>query len=247
MIILPAIDLKGGTCVRLFKGDFATAHQVADSATKTAAAFADAGAAWVHMVDLDGARSGKRVNSDIVRAVAEQSGLRIELGGGIRSLSDLEAVDAMGVARMVIGSAAVEDPDFVREAVRRYGSRIAVGIDALGGRVRTAGWEQDSGLEAVDFAKQMESMGVHYLVCTDIATDGMLSGPSFDALAALQRAVRCHIVASGGVTSIEDIRRLRDMGLYGAIIGKAYYAGTIRLDDAIAECKKPCESENHNA
>lgn len=236
MILLPAIDLKDGKCVRLCKGDFDTAHQVANSAAETAAAFRVAGANWIHMVDLDGARSGKRVNSALVRQVAAESGLKVELGGGIRTPEDLEAADVMGVTRMVIGSAAVERPDFVKEAVARYGDRIAVGIDALDGRVRTAGWERDSGLDALEFARRMEDLGVKTLVFTDIATDGMLSGPSFASLEALAQAVSCRIVASGGVTTLEDVERLRDMGLYGAIIGKAYYAGTIDLAQAVALC-----------
>jgi phosphoribosylformimino-5-aminoimidazole carboxamide ribotide isomerase len=237
MIVLPAIDLKDGKCVRLRKGDFSTVHQVAPSAAETAAAFAKAGAEWIHMVDLDGARSGTRINSEIIQAVAVTSGLKVELGGGIRTVSDLEAADAMGVTRMVIGSAAVEKPEFVREAVEQYGGRIAVGIDALDGRVRTAGWELDSGLDAVLFARKMEAVGVQYIVFTDIETDGMLSGPSYASLCRLQEAVSCKLVASGGVTTLDDIKKLRDLGLYGAIIGKAYYAGTINLSEAVAEAK----------
>jgi phosphoribosylformimino-5-aminoimidazole carboxamide ribotide isomerase len=233
MIILPAIDLKDGKCVRLRKGEFETAHQVADSAVETAATFAASGAKWIHMVDLDGARNGMRQNSATVAQVAKTSGLRVELGGGMRSMADLEAADAMGVTRMVIGSAAVSDPQFVAQAVERYGSRIAVGIDCLEGRVRTAGWEQDSGLDGVDFAKQMEQIGVKYIIYTDIATDGMLSGPTFDQLERLSKAVSCSIVASGGVTTLEDVKNLQSMGLYGAIIGKAYYAGTIDLAAAL--------------
>ena len=186
------------------------------------------------MVDLDGARSGERKNGAIVRAVAERSGLRVELGGGMRSMADLEAADAMGVSRMVIGSAAVRDPAFVRAAVERYGARIAVGIDALDGIVKTAGWVESSGLDYLEFARSMEDIGVKVIIFTDIATDGMLTGPSFDRLAALQKAVSCDLVASGGVTELDDIKRLRDMGLYGAIIGKAYYAGTIDLAAAVA-------------
>jgi len=246
MILLPAIDLKNGKCVRLYKGDFTTAHQVAQSATETAAHFSSAGAQWIHMVDLDGARSGARVNSAIVKAVAENSGLSVELGGGMRTMADLEAADAMAVGRMVIGSAAVYHPDFVREAVKRYGDRIAVGIDALNGKVRTAGWEHDSGLDAIDFAKQMETIGVKFIIFTDIATDGMLSGPSFAALAVLQQAVRCNIIASGGVTTLDDVTRLRDMGLYGAIVGKAYYSGTINLSEAVAAAAQSCVSANQN-
>lgn len=235
MILLPAIDLKDGNCVRLQKGDFDTTHKVADSAVATAAAFAAAGAQWIHMVDLDGARKGERINAPMVAQVAASSDLRIELGGGLRTMADLAAADQMGVTRMVIGSAAVSDPDFVRAAVEKYGERIAVGIDCLDGRVRTSGWEKDSGLDGVAFARQMEAMDVKVIVYTDIATDGMLQGPSFDQLDRLNRAVSCDIVASGGVSTLDDVRRLRDMGLYGAIIGKAYYAGTIDLHAAIEE------------
>ncbi|MCI6398816.1 1-(5-phosphoribosyl)-5-[(5-phosphoribosylamino)methylideneamino]imidazole-4-carboxamide isomerase [Flavonifractor sp. DFI.6.63] len=234
MIVLPAIDLQDGKVVRLYKGDFDTVHPVAEDPQRTAAAFADAGARYLHMVDLDGARSGERKNGAIVRAVAERSGLRVELGGGMRSMADLEAADAMGVSRMVIGSAAVRDPAFVRAAVERYGARIAVGIDALDGIVKTAGWVESSGLDYLEFARSMEGIGVKVIIFTDIATDGMLTGPSFDRLAALQKAVSCDLVASGGVTELDDVKRLRDMGLYGAIIGKAYYAGTIDLAAAVA-------------
>lgn len=234
MIVLPAIDLQDGKVVRLYKGDFDTVHPVAEDPQRTAAAFADAGARYLHMVDLDGARSGERKNGAIVRAVAERSGLRVELGGGMRSMADLEAADAMGVSRMVIGSAAVRDPAFVRAAVERYGARVAVGIDALDGIVKTAGWVESSGLDYLEFARSMEDIGVKVIIFTDIATDGMLTGPSFDRLAALQKAVSCDLVASGGVTELDDIKRLRDMGLYGAIIGKAYYAGTIDLAAAVA-------------
>lgn len=237
MTIFPAIDLKNGKCVRLRKGDFDTAHQVADSAAETAAAFAAAGAQWVHMVDLDGARDGERKNGAIVAQVAAGSGLKVELGGGIRSEADLAAADAMGVRRMVIGSAAVSDPDFVKRAVEKYGDRIAVGIDCLDGKVRTSGWEQDSGLDGLAFARQMEQLGVKYIIYTDIATDGMLSGPSFTQLKKLSGAVSCRITASGGVATLDDVKRLRDMGLYGAIIGKAYYAGTIDLAQVVEAVK----------
>lgn len=237
MIIFPAIDLKDGKCVRLRKGDFDTAHQVADSALETAAAFAAAGAQWIHMVDLDGARDGERRNGAIVAQVAASSGLKVELGGGIRSEADLTVASAMGVERMVIGSAAVSDPDFVKRAVETYGERIAVGIDCLDGKVRTSGWERDSGLDGVAFARQMEQLGVKYIIYTDIATDGMLSGPSFAQLKKLSELVSCNITASGGVAALDDVKRLRDMGLYGAIIGKAYYAGTIDLAQAVEAAK----------
>lgn len=235
MIIEPAIDLKEHRVVRLHRGDFATVHQVADDPLAVAREFVVAGARVVHMVDLDGARSGKRVNREEVRRVAAESGLLVELGGGIRSMSDLEELDALGVWRFVIGSAAVSDPNFVRASVERYGSRIAVGVDAKNGEVRTAGWEVGSGRNYLDFAREMERIGVKTLIFTDIDTDGMLSGPSFESLKALQREVTCQIVASGGVHSNEDIRALAAMGLYGAIIGKAYYAGKLNLAEAVAD------------
>lgn len=235
MIVLPAIDLKDGKVVRLYKGDFATVHQVSDDPMATAKAFYDAGARWIHMVDLDGAKDGARKNGDIVRKVAHGTGLKVELGGGIRSMADLEAVFALGVTRAVIGSAAVSHPEFVRKAVERYGERVAVGIDTKDGKVKIGGWVEDSGLNYLEFAKHMESIGVKIIVFTDINTDGTLSGPSFGRLSKLREAVFCRIVASGGVSCNEDIRKLRDMELYGAIIGKAYYAGTIDLLQAVSE------------
>ena len=236
MIILPAIDMKDGRCVRLKKGEFSTVSQVADSALRTAEAFAEAGAKWVHMVDLDGARDGVRRNFPLICEVIRQSGLRVELGGGIKDELDVTAVGEAGAARMVIGSAAVGNPELVDYALRQYGpGRVAVGVDCLDGRVRTAGWERDSGVDYLDLARKMEEIGIKTMIFTDIATDGMLSGPCFDRLAALQKAVKCDIVASGGVTTLDDVKRLRDMGLYGAVIGKAYYAGTIDLAEAVRE------------
>lgn len=235
MILLPAIDMKDGQCVRLKKGDFSTASQVADSAVDTAKAFAEAGAKWIHMVDLDGARDGIRQNFPIINEIIQQSGLYVELGGGVRTKDDVDAVAGAGAARLVIGSAAVTHPEVVDYALERYGGRVAVGIDCLNGQVRTTGWEHNTGLNGLELAQMMETKGVKTLIFTDIATDGMLSGPSFDQLAALQKAVKCDIVASGGVTTLDDVKRLRDMGLYGAIIGKAYYAGTLNLAVALRE------------
>lgn len=235
MIILPAIDMKDGQCVRLQRGEFSTASQVAGHALSTALAFAHAGAKWVHMVDLDGARDGVRSNFSHICEVIRDSGLMVELGGGIKAQEDVDAIAEAGVSRLVIGSAAVTRPEVVDYALERYGGRVAVGIDCLNGRVRTSGWEQDSGLSGVDLARKMVEHGVKTLIFTDIATDGMLSGPSFGQLTALQKAVDCNIIASGGITTLDDVKHLRDMGLYGAIIGKAYYAGTIDLAEAVRE------------
>lgn len=240
MIILPAIDLKDGKCVRLYKGDFATVHQVSDDPLQTAAEFRAAGAKFIHMVDLDGAKDGVRKNGNIVQAVCETSGLKVELGGGIRNMPDLEAVFALGVYRAVIGSAAVTNPDFVAEAAKKYGDRIAVGIDTLDGEVKTAGWIEDSGLDYLMFAKKMEDLGVQNIIFTDIATDGALSGPSLARLKLLREAVSCQITASGGVSCNKDITDLIDLRMDGAIIGKAYYAGTIDLAQAVKEAGAQC-------
>lgn len=235
MILLPAIDLKDGKCVRLQKGAFDTTHQVAEHAVDTAASFAAAGARWIHMVDLDGARDGVRKNADKVAQVAKTSGLKVELGGGIRSMADLETVFSLGVERAVIGSAAVTDPEFTAEAAERYGERIAVGVDTLDGIVKTSGWEKSSGLDYLEFAGRMEKINVKIIIFTDIATDGMLSGPSFKRLRELQKNYSGRIIASGGVSNNQDLRELAAMGLYGAIIGKAYYARTVDLARAIGE------------
>lgn len=235
MILFPAMDLKDGQVVRLYKGDFATVQQVAQDPAATAAAFRAAGTAYVHMVDLDGAKNGRRQNMNMVRA-AVQSGLRVQLGGGIRTQEDLQAVFDAGVYRAVLGSAAVSDPQLVADAVARWGAEhIAVGVDARGGKVRTAGWVEDSGLDYCEFARSMEALGVSTLIFTDIDTDGTLQGPAFESLSRLQQAVKCRIIASGGVSSNEDLRRLSGMGLYGAIIGKAWYTGAVDLARAVKE------------
>ena len=240
MIVLPAIDLKDGRVVRLYRGDFQTLHQVAEDPAATAQDFVRAGARWIHMVDLDGARDGTRKNGAIVREAA-RSGLHIELGGGIRTMADLEEVFDLGVSRAVIGSAAVSRPELVRTAVSQYGGRIAVGIDARDGRVRTAGWVEDSGLDYLDFAKSMEAMGVKTIIFTDIDTDGTLSGPCFERLERLCGAVSCRIIASGGVSSNQDIRDLAARGMYGAIVGKAYYAGAVDLAQAVRDAGSQAE------
>ena len=239
MYILPAIDLKDGRCVRLYKGDFDTVHQVAEDPLAVAAIFKAAGAEIMHVVDLDGAKSGERKNAPIVRSLCENSGLRVELGGGLRSMADLEEMAALGVWRMIIGSAAVSDPDFVAAAVARYGSeRIAVGIDALDGRVRTHGWVEDSGVDAYEFAKKMAALGAGTIIFTDISRDGTLAGPPIAELKRLCAGIGCGIVASGGVSGIEDIAAIKECGAAGAIIGKAFYAGTIDLAEAVKLAEK---------
>jgi len=237
MIILPAIDLKDGMCVRLYKGDFNTAHKVAEDAVETAKKFLSCGAEMIHMVDLDGAKTGGGKNMQVVKSVIDNTNAKVELGGGIRNMDNIASAIEAGVSRVIIGSAAVKNPELVREAVEKYGDKIAVGIDALGDTVRTEGWLEDSKLNFIDFAKKMESYGVKTIIYTDISKDGLQSGPSFDNLAKLREAVSCAIVASGGVTTIDDVKKLRDMNIDAAIAGKAVYTGTLPLKEAIEEAR----------
>lgn len=235
MLIIPAIDLKDGQVVRLKKGDFNTVQQVADDPVSTAKAFYEAGARYLHVVDLDGSKDGVRKNSDLVKAVA-QLGMKTELGGGIRSMQDLEEVFALGIWRAIIGSAAVSDPDFVKAALEKYGpDRIVVGVDAKDGLVRTAGWVKESGENYLDFAQRMEKLGVKHIIFTDIDTDGMQSGPSFARLQFLRDKIGCSIVAAGGVSCNADIQALKRMGVEAIIVGKSWYTGALDLKQAIAE------------
>ena len=239
MIIFPAIDIKDGCCVRLVKGDYATAHKVAEDPLATARAFEAAGAEWIHMVDLDGAKDAALVNKDIFIKVAKETGLKVEVGGGIRSMEAVEYYLSGGVSRVILGSAAVKNPAFAREAVAKYGERIAIGIDARNGMVAAEGWLDTSDVYFTELAAEMEKIGVKTIIFTDISRDGTLTGPNLAQLIELSGAVSCDIVASGGVSGIADIIALRDAGLYGAIAGKAIYTGDLNLADAIAEGGKP--------
>ena len=233
MLIFPAIDIKNGTCVRLYQGEMSTAEQVANSALEAAGAFKAAGASWVHMVDLDGAVEGVRKNTGIFLEVVQESGLKVEVGGGIRTMADIAFYLENGISRVILGSIALRDALLVRQAVAEFGGQIAVGIDARDGMVAAEGWVETSAVSEVELAKRMEDAGVQCLICTDIARDGMLSGPNLGQLTRIQRAVKCDIVASGGVTNLSDIAALRDCGLYGAICGRSIYKGTLSLREAI--------------
>ncbi len=233
MVIFPAIDIKDGACVRLYKGEMSSAEKVADSHVETAKAFKAAGAEWIHMVDLNGAVDGKRINTHIFTEVAETSGLNVEVGGGIRTLDDVEFYLSRGIKRVIIGSAAVKNPQLVKEACEKYGEKIVVGIDARNGMAASEGWAQTSDISYVELAKKMEQFGVKYIIFTDIDRDGMLSGPNVEQLVTLNNAVSCNIVASGGIRDIEDIRTLKAEGIYGAILGRSIYKGTIDLKRAV--------------
>lgn len=235
MLIFPAIDIHNQTCVRLYKGDFATAQKVAEDPLETANSFREAGAQWLHMVDLDGAKNGSPQNREIFVTVAKKSGLKLELGGGIRDMQTVSYYLEQGVSRIILGSAAVKNPSFVKEAVKEYGERVAVGIDAKNGMVAAEGWLSTSDVHFLDLAKQMEAIGVTCLIFTDISKDGTLSGPNLEQLAAINEAVSCDVIASGGVTNLSDIKALKELGLYGAICGKSIYQGTLSLKEAILE------------
>ena len=244
MLILPAIDIKDGECVRLLKGDYATAHRVAESAVDTAKAFQAAGARWLHMVDLNGAKAAEPVNYELIFSVLKNCDLKIEVGGGIRNLETIDFYLSHGISRVILGSVALNNPALVRESVQKYGEQIAVGIDALDGNVAADGWTKTSSVNYLELAKQMEQDGVKHIIFTDISRDGTLTGPNLIMLDKLNRAVSCGIIASGGVSNIKDIANLLDLGLYGAICGKALYSGNLDLKTAIMLCESAEEVKN---
>jgi len=238
MIILPAIDLKGGKCVRLYKGDFNKTEVVAESALDTALSFKEAGAEFIHMVDLDGALEGKGVNYEIVAEIVKKVNVPVELGGGIRDMETIDFLINIGLSRVILGTAALNNPELVKTAVNKYGDKIAVGIDAKDGYVAVDGWIKVSKVNYIDFAKEMEKIGVKTIIFTDISKDGTLQGPNLEQLAEIQNSVSCNIVASGGIKNLDDLKNINKMGIYGAITGKAIYSGNIDLKEAIAEFKR---------
>ncbi|MCI5578554.1 MAG: 1-(5-phosphoribosyl)-5-[(5-phosphoribosylamino)methylideneamino]imidazole-4-carboxamide isomerase [Oscillospiraceae bacterium] len=240
MVILPAIDIKDGNVVRLYKGNYDTVEKVADNFLNTAVSFENAGAEWIHMVDLDGAKEGRPVNTKIYTEVAEKTNLKVELGGGIRNLETIEEYLKMGISRVILGSAALKNPQLVKDAVEKFGSeKIVVGIDAKNGMVATEGWLETSNVNYIDLANKMISYGVKYFIFTDISKDGTLSGVNADQLKALYDGTdgKCNIIASGGVHTIDDILICKKMGLYGTICGKSIYTGSLDLKEAIDKAK----------
>ena len=237
MKIFPAIDLKNGKCVRLYQGEFNSSKIVAEDPLKAALNFAKQGAEYLHMVDLDGALSGTMENINSVNKIIKDLNIHIQLGGGVRSLDTIEMLLKKGLSRVILGTAALNNPSLVKEAVKKYGDKIAIGIDARNGYVAVEGWQTNSKIEYIDFAKQMESIGVKTIIYTDISRDGTLSGPNFEATGKINDMVTCNIIASGGMKCIEDIKKLKKMNIYGAIIGKALYSGDISLKEAIMQGK----------
>lgn len=233
MIILPAIDLLGRKAVRLLKGDYNQVTVYSDSPLEVAEKFKSLGATHIHMVDLDGAKYGTAPNMDIVAEVAEKTGLFIEIGGGIRSMETVKKYIDAGISRVILGTAAICDEDFLKEAVKAYGKKIAVGADVKDGKIAVKGWLEQSDVTIDEFFLKMQDLGVKNIICTDISRDGAMRGTNLELYRELSAKYSLDITASGGVSSIEDVKRLREMNLYGAIIGKAYYTGAVDLKEAI--------------
>ena len=234
MKIYPAIDLLGGQVVRLRQGDYAQRTVYGEDPAQVAQELAAQGAEAIHVVDLDAAKSGTPENREAVLAIKQASGVFCEIGGGIRNMETLRSYVEAGIDRVILGTAAVTNPEFLAQALEEYGEHVAVGVDAKDGIVRTAGWLEGSGLEAREFCVDLARRGVRTLIVTDISQDGMMAGTNLELYRALRGALSVEIVASGGVSSLDDVTALARLGLEGAIIGKAYYTGAIDLRAAIA-------------
>ena len=237
MLIYPAIDLYQGKAVRLFKGDYARMTVYSDNPVEIARDFKSLGAERIHLVDLEGAKEGTTPNYDVVTAIKGATGLFCEIGGGIRSMETIEKYLSSGIDRVILGTAAVTEPGFVEAAVARWGERIAVGIDIKDGFVAIKGWTEKSSLEAMAFCEKMHTIGVRTLICTDISRDGAMMGTNLELYRALALRFDLDIIASGGVSTLDDVEKLAAMDIHGAIIGKAYYTGAVDLARAIEVAK----------
>ncbi len=234
MQILPAIDLRGGQCVRLRQGDYAQETVFGADPAALARRWVEQGATFLHLVDLDGAREGRPLNGASVRAIVQASGVPCQLGGGLRAEADLAEALGWGVARVVIGTKALREPGWFESMCGRFPGQVVLGIDARNGKVATDGWLQVSGLSALELARHCRSLPLAAVVYTDIGRDGMMQGPNFDALAEMAAAVSLPVIASGGVSSVEDVRRLAQLSLAGCIVGRALYEGLVQLPEIIA-------------
>ena len=237
MYIYPAIDLYAGKAVRLFKGDYAQMTVYSENPAQVAAAFAAAGAKHIHLVDLEGAKLGRPANLETIRKIIEEADLFVEVGGGIRDMQTVESYLAIGVDRVILGTAAVTEPEFLEEALAKYGEKIAVGVDIKDGFVAIKGWTEKSGVTAEAFFEKMQCLGVRTVICTDISRDGAMKGTNRELYRILSETYTIDLIASGGVSTLEDVKALAEMHLHGAIIGKAYYIGAIDLKEAIEVAK----------
>lgn len=233
MRIYPAIDIQDGKCVRLFRGSFSDVTVYGDDPVEMAKKWESQGGEFLHVVDLDGARYGQGKNAELIRKICMALQIPVQTGGGIRTMEDIESRLSCGVSRVIIGTKAVRDEDFVKEAVERFGEKIVIGIDAKDGFAATEGWEEVSGFRAVELAKKMSALGVSSFVYTDIATDGTLAGPNVPAMREMAESVQANVIASGGIGSYEHIRALRPTGVEGVIVGRALYTGNVSLSEAI--------------
>lgn len=236
MILFPAIDIKDGKAVRLYQGRFDKCEEMGIP-LEIAKEFEKTGAEFIHLVDLDGAKEGKRINSDIIKAITDAVNIPVQLGGGIRTLEDLEAIFDLGVSRAIIGTAAYKDKEFLIKAVEKYGEKIAVGVDAKDNKVALEGWLESTDMDYIEFSRQLEKIGVKTVIYTDISKDGTLEGANIEGLKALSKAVNMDIVASGGVKDLEDLLKINELNLYGAISGKAIYSGSLDLKEALDALK----------
>ncbi len=237
MRIYPAIDIKDGKCVRLLKGQFNEVTVYGDNPPEMAQKWEMQGGEFIHVVDLDGAKNGHGVNAEIITKICESVGVPVQTGGGIRTMADIEKKLACGVSRVIIGTSAVRNAEFVKEAVQKYGDKIVIGIDAKDGMVAVEGWEEVSEFGAVEFAKRMEQLGVKTIIYTDIATDGTLQGPNVEAMREMVNSVSMDVIASGGIGNIEHIKSLIPTGVEGVIVGKALYTDNVDLNEVVKLCK----------
>lgn len=238
--IYPAIDMRGGKCVRLLQGDYSKETVYGDSPVDMATQFASEGAQWIHMVDLDGAKAAKRVNDEFVLGVKKKLGVRVQIGGGIRSEADVAYYLEHGIDRVILGSAAISNPEFVKKMLKKYGARIAIGIDARDGYVATEGWVETSTIKATELGKELANAGAETFIFTDISTDGMLSGPNVEGIVEMAKATGKGVIASGGVSNLADLDALKKYeadGVIGAIVGKALYTNKFTVAEALQEVK----------
>ncbi len=237
MFIFPAIDLFDGKAVRLSKGDYAQMTVYSDNPLDVARDFEKSGAAHLHIVDLEGAKEGTTPNIDTVCALKQNTSLFCEIGGGIRTIETVDRYINAGLDRVILGTAAVTNPAFAKEAAKKYGEKIAVGVDIKDGYVAVKGWTEKSNETAFDFCKKMQDIGITTLICTDISKDGAMQGTNVDLYKALSKELNMQIIASGGVSSLDDVKALRALDIYGAIIGKAYYTGAVSIEEAVKLAK----------
>ena len=237
MLIFPAIDLYGGKAVRLYKGDYAQMTVYSDNPLSVAKDFENKGATWVHLVDLEGAKDGTTPNIETIKSIVKNTNLSVEIGGGIRSMETVKEYLDAGVKRVIIGTAAVNDKAFLETAIKTYGDKIAVGVDVKDGYVAIKGWVEKSNYDCFEFCGMMQDAGVKYIICTDISKDGAMKGTNRELYKELSNKFNLNITASGGVSSMDDVIALNNLGLYGAIIGKAYYVNSIDLNEAVEATK----------